>query len=581
MKLEMEIKKEKQNEMTIHKKKEIKVNKQKDSKINDRHSSVRTNYRRGSNVREAYRLGEEAIANQIEGGEHIQDAMEIARVGVRGSRTVKDTADKLYRIRKKPKLNKRVQKKTQKMIRKKSKKAAKKIAKKTSKKIAKETSKEITKETAKIATEVGATTAGSVGGPYGMIIGYAAGEAVGEAIDKVDYKYTQRMRKLKFFWDKLQPQDKQKDNIFKLAVDTIKNFGLYALRKMIKFLIPALLPILVIVISTGATVMGIIAILYNSPLALFLPPLADGETIHSVTAELVSGFNDEVQALVDKYEGADKGRIVYVDYEGTSTPSNYYDIMCVYMVKYGYENTAAEMSDGNKINLMGVAAEMMQYTTKITEETEGKGKNKKTVKYYDVEVNLKTYSEMAVTYSFTTDQVELLNHMMSQYASASSSTDTGGIGMANLKGSLTNDEIKTITDKITDSKQKKVAEFVLSKVGYPYSQPNRDSGKAFDCSSLAYYAWKAAGVDISNGGSTTAAAEAQGLEKNAVDEKDIKPGDLIFYSYTTNGRYKNISHVAIYVGSGKVVEAVDSAHGVCIGDYHNVSLVMICRPNKK
>lgn len=71
-------------------------------------------------------------------------------------------------------------------------------------------------------------------------------------------------------------------------------------------------------------------------------------------------------------------------------------------------------------------------------------------------------------------------------------------------------------------------------------------------------------MDISNNGSTTAAAEAEGLSKKTVDEKDIKPDDLIFYSYTTNGRYKNISHVAIYAGSGKGVEAVDPVHGVCI-----------------
>ena len=72
--------------------------------------------------------------------------------------------------------------------------------------------------------------------------------------------------------------------------------------------------------------------------------------------------------------------------------------------------------------------------------------------------------------------------MMEQYASAASSTNTGGIGMSNLQSSLSDTEIKAITNKITDSKQKKVAEFVLSKVGYPYSQANRDSGTAFDCS---------------------------------------------------------------------------------------------------
>ena len=146
---------------------------------------------------------------------------------------------------------------------------------------------------------------------------------------------------------------------------------------------------------------------------------------------------------------------------------------------------------------------------------------------------------------------------------------------------LTQEEIEAILlASGADETQKQVLSFALSKVGYPYSQPLRNSGKAFDCSSLAYYAWKSAGVDISFGGGTTAAAEAEGLKDKTVKEENMQPGDLIFYSYTTNGRYKNISHVGIYVGNGKMVEAVDEAHGVCLGNYHNGGLVMICRPGK-
>ena len=73
---------------------------------------------------------------------------------------------------------------------------------------------------------------------------------------------------------------------------------------------------------------------------------------------------------------------------------------------------------------------------------------------------------------------------------------------------------------------------------------------------------------------------AEGLKDKTVKEKDIQPGDLIFYIYTTNGRYKNISHIGICVGNGKMVEAVDEAYGVCLGNYHNGGLVMICRPGK-
>lgn len=579
----MNINKEPDKMTELHKKRDGNLRKNGDKIISGKKVATRA-----KGAAESVALtGERVVTDYVEGGEEIDRTVYISKTAAKPiKKTASVTKDAGSRIRKQIKSKDVANKQTEKRIRKAAKnqarntakRASKKVAKKAAKETSKEVSKQVAKETAKAAAEVGATTAGSMGGPYGLVIGYAVGEAVGEGIEKFDYKFTQRMRKLKFFRDKLKPQDQQTDNLFKLARDLFINAAFYVGRKIVKYLLPLLLPLLIIVISIGATIMGIITILYNSPLSLFLPPLADGETIHSVTEQLVSGFDSEVQELVDKHEGADEGRIVYLDYEGTGTPSNYYDIMCVYMVKYGFENTAAEMNGTNKMNLMGVAGDMMQYTTKITEETKGKGSNKKTVKYLDVQVSLKTYSEMAIEYSFNDSQVELLNKMMSMYVASLPATDTGSIGMSNLQGSLTASEIKEITDRITDAKQKKVAEFALSKVGFPYSQPQRDSGKAFDCSSLAFYAWKAAGVNISNGGSTTAAAEAEGLSKNTVKEKDIQPGDLIFYSYKQNGRYKNISHVAIYVGSGKVVEAVDPAHGVCIGDYHNASMVMICRP---
>ena len=213
------------------------------------------------------------------------------------------------------------------------------------------------------------------------------------------------------------------------------------------------------------------------------------------------------------------------------------------------------------------------YNLKKVYEKEAKNPySKKITKQY-----IKTYTEMAIEYQFDENRTATLNQLMSAYIT---NNPSGGSQISGLQGSLTPQEISNITDKISNPTQKAVASFVLSKVGYPYSQPLRNSGKAFDCSSLAYYAWKSAGVDILFGGGTTAAAEAEELKYKTVKEENLQPGDLIFYSYTTNGRYKNISHVGIYVGNGKMVEAVDEAHGVCLGNYHNGGLVMICRPKK-
>ena len=453
-----------------------------------------------------------------------------------------------------------------------TKRSGRKAVKKTSKKMAKDTSRKVAKESSKIATKAGTAVAGSVAGPEGTLAGMAAGEAAGMKIDNTFYKAEQRSRMMKFFMDKLKPNEEQNDSLFKLVGSMVRNKMTFLIKRTVSLLAPLITPILIIVIAATGIVFAVIAVLYNSPFALFLPPLESGDTIQSVTTQYVSEFNQEVQTLIDEHKDADKGRKVYVDYEGmNSEPSNYYDIMSVYIVRYGYENTATKMNETNKQNLKEAFDDMCKYTTENV--TEKKGKKK--IKYLEVRITLKTYTEMAIEYQFDGDRTATLNQLMSAYIT---NNPSGEGQISGLQGSLTPQEISNITDKISNPTQREVVSFVLSKVGYPYSQPLRKSGKAFDCSSLAYYAWKSAGVDISFGGGTTAAAEAEGLKDKTVKEKNLQPGDLIFYSYTTNGRYKNISHVGIYVGNGKMVEAVDEAHGVCLGDYHNGGLVIICRP---
>lgn len=122
---------------------------------------------------------------------------------------------------------------------------------------------------------------------------------------------------------------------------------------------------------------------------------------------------------------------------------------------------------------------------------------------------------------------------------------------------------------------------MFTRVGYPYSMELRHSGKAYDCSSLVYYAWLAAGVDVSYEGMSTASWEGRGLAEagKSVSFVDMQPGDLIFYSYENNGCYLNISHVAIYVGNGMIVEARSEEYGVIMREVPNIgSIVMIGRP---
>ena len=327
-------------------------------------------------------------------------------------------------------------------------------------------------------------------------------------------------------------------------------------------------------------VMAVIAIIYNSPFAIFMPPLEPGETVMSVTSAYVSEFNAEVQNLVTTHSGYDVGEIVYVDYEGTGPGiSNYYDIIGVYMVKHGVGDTATIINDTSRNRIKEIFEDMCTYTvTSGTENYTDEEGNVETKSVMYVNVVLKTFNQMKEEYNFNEDQVELLELVM---GSGNFTLSGYGGGGASLATKLTNSEINDIVKDITDMNQQFVCRYALNRVGYPYSQAYRDSGNYYDCSSLAFYSWKAAGNDISYDGATTAAAEAQGLESAGytVSFEEMQPGDLIFYSYLRNGRYKNISHVAIYIGNGKVVEAKNEQYGVVYGDIPSPgSIVLIGRP---
>lgn len=557
--------------------------------IREANTSIKT---KNTNLHIAGRTGAlaaGAVTEQVDGGQEVSQA---AYLAYEASRPVTGTASKgaeLFRKKAADQAKKRIKKVE--AGRKLAKKTAKKAAKDTAKTVAKETAKTTTKVATKTATKAAATAAGTAVAPgVGTAVGMAAGYAAGVSIEAKDAKATNRSRKIKFFLDKMKAQENQTDSFAKLVKDLVVRKAIMWVKVVAPIIGLVLLLLVLLVAIVAIPVIAVIAILYNSPFALFLPPLESGDTVQTVTSAYVSEFNRDVNTKVNEHAGCDIGELVYVDYEGMEeNPSNYYDIMAVYMVKYGVGDTATVMNDKSKGWLQTVVNDMCSYTTstgtKDVEETDADGNVTtvtKSVLY--VNVTLKSYRDMISVYGFDANQVEMLEQIMSAdfmgqlgYAGSGSGGGGGSPGVS----SMTEDEINAILSGITDSRQKTVCSYALHRVGFPYSQDMRDSGNYYDCSSLAYYSWKDAGVDISYGGATTAAAEAQGLDEagKTVSYDEMQPGDLIFYSFTNNGRYKNISHVAVYVGNGKVVEALNESAGVVYRDVASVGkIVVIGRP---
>ena len=519
----------------------------------------------------AVRTGVKTTLDQMEGSEEVENALVTAAVV---TTTIRKTASKTTKTVKEKANRKRVKEQSEKNVREKQKSENRKIHSQTHKEDSYAKEKQIRNRENSVKKD---TTGGNK---------VKSGKS-NSSSDRGSHSAS-KSRKVAFFVEKLRStgmttslnSENQKSGVSDIMKTVMIKIG--------AVLLPIVLLLFSIVAIATALVAVVIAVIYNSPFSIFFPPLENGDTVMTVTSQYVAEFNRDINTMVTEHKDCDIGKIVYVDYEGTSSaPSNYYDVMSVYMVKYGVGNTATVMNDTAKANLKTVFDDMCSYTTSTGEEkiTNESGKNEKKKVLY-VNVTLKTYHQMETEYGMSDDEISMLNSLMSPENLSSlgiTSDSTGTQNGGNKKSSLTQNEINEILNKITDEKAKTAVSFALSKVGYPYSQPLRNSGTHFDCSSLAYYAWNSAGISVLTDGSNTAASEAKWCSDNdcTVKEENLKPGDLIFYSYSNNGRYKNISHVGIYVGDGKMVEAVDEATGVVMQDYHNGGLVMIGRPDKK
>ena len=174
--------------------------------------------------------------------------------------------------------------------------------------------------------------------------------------------------------------------------------------------------ILSLIVLITVPVVLLITLLYNSPFALFLPPVTGGDMVQAVTETYVTEFLAEAEREADDHAGYDEGEIYYRDPDGNAVlPMPQKDILCVYMVKYGVGDTATVMNDKARKRLLGVVEDMCSYTTSDRTEQRKDEKGKKyEVTILEVHVVIKDYLDMAVEYGFSEEQMELLEMMMYQ-----------------------------------------------------------------------------------------------------------------------------------------------------------------------
>ena len=88
---------------------------------------------------------------------------------------------------------------------------------------------------------------------------------------------------------------------------------------------------------------------------------------------------------------------------------------------------------------------------------------------------------------------------------------------------------------------------------------------AFDCSGLTMYSWRSAGVSLPH----SSAAQYSAVRRVSLSE--LQPGDLVFY-------YSPVSHVAIYIGGGQVIDAPYPGRSVQIVELDSMPITGAGRP---
>lgn len=96
----------------------------------------------------------------------------------------------------------------------------------------------------------------------------------------------------------------------------------------------------------------------------------------------------------------------------------------------------------------------------------------------------------------------------------------------------------------------------MGKLGSPYRWGAAGPG-VFDCSGLVYWSYRQTGLTLPR------SSRAQSQVGTAVSKGALQPGDLVFF-------YRPVSHVAIYIGNGRVVDASTSGKPVKISNLNDM-----------
>ena len=329
----------------------------------------------------------------------------------------------------------------------------------------------------------------------------------------------------------------------------------------------------------------------------------DGPTMTEIITRIDQSYKDAIDKRIKKFEKEidhDEFEVVYRgdNNDGDSaTVNNWIDVLAVYSVlsTTGDDPIIILVPDDeceqrlrdvfSVMNTVGFTYELHEVVPENaptpTPDEEGNTPEPETVTQLIVNVHQRsmTYREAAEYYHFDESQMQLLEEMMSP---AYTKYYAALIGVDLLGGA---DYTEIISLLPSNSKGADVVRAALTKLGCPYVWGAKGSTK-FDCSGLAYWAIHEVDPELGDHMYTNAAGQAKYCHDRGllVAWSELEPGDLVFWvNKKCEGchRWKEIHHVGIYVGGGKVVEASSSKGCVVVRDLwqtKNYPIIIFGRP---
>lgn len=462
---------------------------------------------------------------------------------------------------------------------------------------------------------------------------------------------SRRGRLIANFIANMRANEEEKASLSTAAKQTVKRELVILVKKIMAAVLPGFLGIFSVIALCGIVVVTVLAVIYNSPFAIFFPlPDSGTEDPRTVLVSYYQEFNEKIFDLEEDGE-----TVVYQNSEDGVAVSNFNDTLMVYMLIYGDGKAGYVMDEEGKKNLKKIFDEM-NYTDSASSSVEmevgdslgkvwvtaycscslccgpyangitasgktAKAKHTIAVDAYNPIVPMGTKVVIEGTV-YTVEDTGDLNHYGNDFdIFYAKHSDCGQWGRRHVEAYIaegnTNkvmvtssnttvhnltykdfmekreNERKALTAEQKDVLEQlmsadastlygsgtigaQVAQMAMTKVGCGYSQDRRMQEGWYDCSSLVYRLYKEAGINLPYVAST----QGQYCYKNAmiINKKDLQPGDLIFYSYEENGKFRNISHVAIYIGDGKMVHAANPRRGVVLDPLRTGSVVFYARP---